>query len=439
MKIEKIILWIWGSVFTVLFLFTFMSGYVFAKSTREELNTLIDQKIYSNNQQKVTAPILNEVLKELVESCNNLEDDGEVGPTGPTGPTGNTGAAGATGVTGPTGITGVTGPTGVTGSVGATGPTGLTGPTGATGAAATPGTAAHGEIRSATTRTVNTDPDGTFHLVDIIWLPGDNSGFTADTANEALICNTSGVYHLTFNSSVSSITSGFILSLYKNRVATDLKGYSSDINGSGLFEISGLITLSTNDTLTLYVSTTGTTGIDFYYSDLALSAVAGAQGATGATGAASPWTVIASNKIRYYSGTDTLQILIDDTVRITSNKAIKIGGGSLVVNTSGDVIATRKFTSGVDISRYQYATPTTGSTVIANGKDLIINPAGALLALTVTFPSSPDDGQLFNISFTQAITTLTLNGGTILGTLTSVAGISGAHWQYITGVGWITK
>lgn len=81
---------------------------------------------------------------------------------------------------------------------------------------------------------------------------------------------------------------------------------------------------------------------------------------------------------------------------------------------------------------YQYATPTTGTTVSINStaRTLIVDPAGTLLALTVNLPSSPADGKIITIGSSQAITTLTLGGGTIVGTLTSFSAGSFATYLY---------
>lgn len=79
--------------------------------------------------------------------------------------------------------------------------------------------------------------------------------------------------------------------------------------------------------------------------------------------------------------------------------------------------------------------PTTGQTVTitAGTSAYIINPAGTLLALTVTMPASPTDGQLVWISSSQIITGLTLNansGQTILNVPTTLAlgGFCGFMW-----------
>ena len=63
---------------------------------------------------------------------------------------------------------------------------------------------------------------------------------------------------------------------------------------------------------------------------------------------------------------------------------------------------------------YQYLTPLTGTTVnlLQQYITTVIDPAGALAALTINFPSSPPDGLIQIITFTQNITTITLTGGT---------------------------
>lgn len=65
-------------------------------------------------------------------------------------------------------------------------------------------------------------------------------------------------------------------------------------------------------------------------------------------------------------------------------------------------------------------TPTTGGTVtLVNNQYNIINPAGALVALTVTLPASPANNDFVNIKFTQAVTTVTYSGGTVADGITS--------------------
>lgn len=81
----------------------------------------------------------------------------------------------------------------------------------------------------------------------------------------------------------------------------------------------------------------------------------------------------------------------------------------------------------------QYATPTTGATVTVNPNGyvvLILNPAGSLLALTITLSASPSDGDRVGISCSQAVTTVTMNGGTIIGALTTASIATFATYVY---------
>ncbi len=90
----------------------------------------------------------------------------------------------------------------------------------------------------------------------------------------------------------------------------------------------------------------------------------------------------------------------------------------------------------------QYEVPTTGQTKTAGAytKKLVINPAGALLALTITLDATNlYDGKTLEIYFTQIITGLTINGGTVVGALPAGAAVgliklvyveSTANWYY---------
>lgn len=85
------------------------------------------------------------------------------------------------------------------------------------------------------------------------------------------------------------------------------------------------------------------------------------------------------------------------------------------------------------IQTEQYTTPTTGSTInvtAARFVILIINPAGSLLALTIAFAGSPLNGDTLQMGSTQAVTTVTMSGGTIIGGLTSFVIGSSATYRY---------
>lgn len=71
-------------------------------------------------------------------------------------------------------------------------------------------------------------------------------------------------------------------------------------------------------------------------------------------------------------------------------------------------------------------TPTTGqSIVIGNNTNIyLIKPAGTLVALTVTMPAVPYDGQIVRIGSSQVVTTLTLSpnsGQSLIAALPSLA------------------
>jgi len=79
-------------------------------------------------------------------------------------------------------------------------------------------------------------------------------------------------------------------------------------------------------------------------------------------------------------------------------------------------------------------TPTTGSTITSVNKQYnIINPSGALLALTITLPASPADGDIVEFKFTKAITTVTYTGGTVAAPLTSPVAGNYNKWVWDAG------
>jgi hypothetical protein len=119
-----------------------------------------------------------------------------------------------------------------------------------------------------------------------------------------------------------------------------------------------------------------------------------------------------------------------------------VGIGTPTPTEKLDVVGNIQLT-GALITVPQYATPLTGTTVTSDGsQQLIVNPAGTLLALTIDFPATPVDGQRFDIACTQIITGLTLTAAaTILGTLTTFAAANAtASWIYSTGASaWVRQ
>jgi archaellum component FlaG (FlaF/FlaG flagellin family) len=80
----------------------------------------------------------------------------------------------------------------------------------------------------------------------------------------------------------------------------------------------------------------------------------------------------------------------------------------------------------------QYAQPATGGTVVVNPSAslLIIDNGSLLLALTVTLPSNPVDGQRIIITSGSGVTALTINGGTVKGLITTISVNGYARFAY---------
>jgi hypothetical protein len=92
--------------------------------------------------------------------------------------------------------------------------------------------------------------------------------------------------------------------------------------------------------------------------------------------------------------------------------------------------------------QYNTFVPLTGTTItlLPYIQDNLINPAGTLAALTIKLPVTPDNGQIILLTFTKAITTLTIdgNGSTLVGTAPTSAAIgTRLMYKFYTGVGFI--
>ena len=87
----------------------------------------------------------------------------------------------------------------------------------------------------------------------------------------------------------------------------------------------------------------------------------------------------------------------------------------------------------------QYNVPTTGQTVVIGSgmSALVLNNAALLATLTVTLPASPFDGQRVTIATGNGVTALTVNGGTINGTVATLAVNGYARFIYsATAAAW---
>lgn len=124
------------------------------------------------------------------------------------------------------------------------------------------------------------------------------------------------------------------------------------------------------------------------------------------------------------------QIILQD-----SAKLISIGNPTFQHVDFDGVNKRFSMVNVVTVKSAQYETPTTGSTVTfgAGSEVMTINPAGALLALTIAFPASPVNGETRSFNSTQAVTTLTLSGGTFIGGLTTLSLGGFATYIYSSG------
>lgn len=135
---------------------------------------------------------------------------------------------------------------------------------------------------------------------------------------------------------------------------------------------------------------------------------------------------------------------------VVRNVAVQIGGTTVFIATTqsvqfGSNISlgdsnnpfSNSYQNGVAVNKGNVVSvPTTGQTVTVaqNTNFLKINPAGALAALTVAFPTPLADGHAFEMNIEQSITTLTLtpsSGATLIGGFTSVATRSMSKWRYV--------
>lgn len=123
-----------------------------------------------------------------------------------------------------------------------------------------------------------------------------------------------------------------------------------------------------------------------------------------------------------------------NTGSVTTAKMAALSGTSQLIGSASGSTAATNITLGANLamtgsvlnttakSQFSHVifTPTTGSTItLTNNAYNAVNPAGAILALTVNFPLSPSDNDVVEIKYDKAVTTLTYGGGTFVGGTTS--------------------
>jgi len=142
-----------------------------------------------------------------------------------------------------------------------------------------------------------------------------------------------------------------------------------------------------------------------------------------------------------------------ERVRILGNGAITITTSSVTINSVPYIFPSSQGSANTTlvnngsgtlswtptgVSTHTIFTPATTNTVtVVNYKNNIINPAGTIAALTIVFPDSPSNNDLFMVTFTQIITTVTYvagsGGATINSQLVSPTGTSQHRYEYDTG------
>lgn len=118
----------------------------------------------------------------------------------------------------------------------------------------------------------------------------------------------------------------------------------------------------------------------------------------------------------------------------TANKLFGTGSGTAfeeITLGSGFIFSGTTLNYSASNKSHTIFTPTTGTTVtLVNNQTNIINPSGALVALTIALPSSPSNNDKVEITFTQAVTTIGYSGGTVVGGPTTIAATGQYYLTY---------
>lgn len=152
------------------------------------------------------------------------------------------------------------------------------------------------------------------------------------------------------------------------------------------------------------------------------------------------WEVVSNTTFVTFTSTDN--VATPDLVTTWAADELW-GGGTLTVNNLAQTAIEGNWkTVQAIFPDAQAFTPTTGTTLtIAQYRLPILvalSPAGTLASLTITLPPLPYAGQQISISTTQALTSLTINGGTVIGNITTLAAngfvgfvFDGASWRRV--------
>ena len=322
---------------------------------------------------------------------------GATGPTGPTGPTGTTGAQGTQGTQGTAGADGATGPTGTTGAVGATGTTGAVGPTGTTGAVGADGAgvAYYGSIsvdEGASAQTLTNA--GQYYSVTQFAVNGLSSGMTPDHTNDRITVTNAGVYEvscvMSFSGTASTI---YDMAIYVDGSINTTLTIQRDIgtgNTVGAAAISGLVSLTAGQVLTLWAKSDGTSkAFLVVHANLNVRSVGGngatgPTGTTGAVGATGPTGTTGAQGSQGTQGTQGTAGADGATGPTGTTGAVGATGTTGAVGATGTTgaVGTTGPTGATGTTGAVGATGTTGAagTFGTVGVNFIIDGGGAVIA-----------------------------------------------------------
>ena len=116
--------------------------------------------------------------------------------------------------------------------------------------------------------------------------------------------------------------------------------------------------------------------------------------------------------------------------------------GEIVVNTDDFTLHVQDGSTpgghqvgALDGNNYAFVQPASGATLTAPAflGAYVLDPAGTLAALTIVLPPTANDGQVFEVSTTQAVTALTVGpaaGQSVRGGSVMLTAGGGVSWRY---------
>lgn len=218
------------------------------------------------------------------------------------------------------------------------------------------------------------------------------------------------------NTSGTGAFAGITITPDATNSSTYLRQNSATTTTSGI-SVAGSATLGTGALSGINIGTTQNAPIGLWTNNTQKMTIA-SGGNVGINSTSPAAKLDVNGTIKILIGSDaTGDIYYNGGTGALTRLAIGSTGQHLVV--SGGIPS---WSNQVGTSNYAHniSTPSTGGTVnLTNNNYNIINPAGALLALTVNLPSSPANNDVVYIKYTQNITTVTYGNGTVADGITA--------------------